>query len=56
MSEEFIEMWQEADYADAAAGGMDSVPEDEKEDYALACLMNVWWNDIRHHKREGGLQ
>lgn len=35
----FEEMWAEADFIDAATGGMDSVPEWEKEDYVGALLM-----------------
>ncbi len=35
----FIEMWELADYIDAAIGGVDSIPEYEYHDYIEACLM-----------------
>lgn len=35
----FIEMWEEADLADAEIGGMDSVPEDEQHDYQMGLLI-----------------
>ena len=40
--ETFIEMWEEADFADASIGGYDSIPEWEYYDYVEACLMVVY--------------
>lgn len=36
---DFIEMWEQADIADAEIGGWDSIPEWEKRDYTEACLI-----------------
>lgn len=42
----FIEMWEEADYIDAAIGGVDSIPEWEYSDYVQACLTALYEDKI----------
>ena len=44
---DFIEMWREADLVDEEIGGMDSVPEWEKEDYQKGLLIALA-NDFKY--------
>ena len=47
MPKDFVQMWSEADEADAAIGGMDTIPEREREDYGLSMVIALT-DDFRH--------
>lgn len=36
---DFVEMWRKANLVDAEIGGMDGVPEEERSDYQIGCLI-----------------
>ena len=51
MTRDFIQMWSEADEADAAIGGMDSVPAREWEDYNLSLII-LLADDFKHGRED----